>query len=263
MKLKLDEKGNVVVQDGKPVYTKEDGTDIAFDVMQAMQSNATLRRENQTVREAKETAEATLAKFKGIDDPAKALDALDKLSKIDQKQLVDSKGIDALRAQMSETHQRELKGVRDEFSPVIKERDDLRTQLHSEKIGNAFATSQFVKDKIAAPIDMVQQFFGASFKVEDGKIVAYKGSEKVLSPSKMFAEPASFDEALSILVDSYPNKNLILKGSGAAGGGSGGSGNGNGGKARYTRSEYDTFDPAKQGQIARDIKAGKVEPLVD
>ena len=31
MKLKLDDKGAVVVQDGKPVYVTDDGKEIAFD----------------------------------------------------------------------------------------------------------------------------------------------------------------------------------------------------------------------------------------
>ena len=31
MKLKLDEQGHVVLQDGKPVYIHDDGKEVAFD----------------------------------------------------------------------------------------------------------------------------------------------------------------------------------------------------------------------------------------
>ena len=32
MKLKIDEQGHAVLQDGKPVYVKDDGAEVAFDV---------------------------------------------------------------------------------------------------------------------------------------------------------------------------------------------------------------------------------------
>lgn len=35
MKLKLDDNGNAVLQDGKPVYVHDDGKEIAFDALQA------------------------------------------------------------------------------------------------------------------------------------------------------------------------------------------------------------------------------------
>lgn len=260
-KLKLDDKGNVVVNDGKPVYVKEDGTETTFDANQTAATISRLNGEAKTHRTAKEEAEARLKAFEGIADPAAALAALETVSKIDAKQLVDSKGIDALRSQMTEAHANEIKRVRAEFEPVVTERDSLRNQLHAEKVGNAFATSKFVAEKLAVPVDMVQATFGSAFKVEDGKIVAYKGNDKIFSPAN-FGEPASFDEALSILVDGYANKDSILKGTGMNGGGSGGGGRQNGGKATYKRAEFDRLDPMKQAQIARDQKAGKAE-IVD
>ena len=74
---------------------------------------------------------------------------------------------------------------------------------------------------------MVQARFGSAFKVEDGKIVAYDNAgNKIFSRSRP-GELADFDEALETLVDQYPYKDQILKGSGASGGGAqqgGGSG---------------------------------------
>ncbi|MDE3939039.1 hypothetical protein NUS40_11790, partial [Glaesserella parasuis] len=58
MKLKLDENGNVVVVDGKPVYIHDDGKEIPFDAPQAMQKISSLNAENKQHREAKEKAEA-------------------------------------------------------------------------------------------------------------------------------------------------------------------------------------------------------------
>lgn len=68
MKLKLDENGQVVVVDGKPVYIHDDGKEIPFDAPQATQKIAQLNAEAKQHRLAKEEAEAKLTAFDGIDD---------------------------------------------------------------------------------------------------------------------------------------------------------------------------------------------------
>ena len=68
MKLKLDEQGNAVLQDGKPVYVHDDGKEVPFDAPGAMAKIASLNAEAKTHREAKEAAEAKLKAFDGIED---------------------------------------------------------------------------------------------------------------------------------------------------------------------------------------------------
>lgn len=51
MQLKTDENGNVVVQDGKPVYMYDDGQEIAFDAMQNMAKISQLNAEAKQHRE--------------------------------------------------------------------------------------------------------------------------------------------------------------------------------------------------------------------
>ena len=46
MKLKLDDKGNVALQDGKPVYVHEDGKEIPFDAPAAMAKISALNAES-------------------------------------------------------------------------------------------------------------------------------------------------------------------------------------------------------------------------
>ena len=75
MKLKLDEQGNAVLQDGKPVYVHDDGKEIPFDAPAAMQKISGLNTEAKQHREAKGTAEAKLKAFDGIEDAAAALKA--------------------------------------------------------------------------------------------------------------------------------------------------------------------------------------------
>lgn len=216
MKLKLDDKGNVVVQDGKPVYVSEDGKEVAFDAPATVATISRLNGEAKSHRERAEAAESALKPFKdsGITDVAAAKKALETVKNLDDKKLVDAGEVDKVK-------QEAIKAVRAEYEPVVLERDTLKESLFAEKIGGSFARSKFITDKIAVPADMIQATFGKAFKIEDGKIVAYgQNGEKVFSRARP-GELADFDEALESLVDQYPHKTHILKGSGANGGGAG------------------------------------------
>ncbi len=137
-----------------------------------------------------------------------------------------------------------IKSVRAEFEPVVKERDALKGELHGEKIGGSFARSKFIADKLAIPADMVQASFGSRFKIEGGKVIATDANGQQIFSRTRHGEPADFDEALEIMVDQYPHKANILKGSGASGGGATGGGGGGSGKKTMTRSAFDALDPA-------------------
>src|SRR5258708_2266362 len=67
---------------------------------------------------------------------------------------------------------------------------------------------------------------------------------------------ADFDEALETLVENYPHRDQIMKGSGASGSGANG-GSGSGCKKAYTRAEFNTFEPAKQAEVAAAVRTGK------
>ncbi|MFU6964058.1 DUF6651 domain-containing protein [Pseudomonas aeruginosa] len=89
----------------------------------------------------------------------------------------------------------------------------------AEKIGGSFSRSKFVADRLAVPADMVQSVFGKHLKIEDGNVVAYDAHGNKLYSKARPGEAADFDEALEILVDQYPYRDQILKGSGHSGGG--------------------------------------------
>lgn len=215
MKLKLDENGNVVLQDGKPVYVKDDGTEVTFD---AAGTTATINRltgELKTTRQDSEKLKTTLAAFDGIDDPAAAKTALATVKNYDDKKLVDAGEVEKVKAEA-------IKASEEKYAPIIKERDDLQTQLHGELIGGGFARSQMIKDKISVPADMIQAQFGRNFKVEAGKVVAYDNNGNQIFSGSRPGELADFDEALEQLVNGYQFKDQILNGSKAGGGDFGG-----------------------------------------
>jgi len=244
MKLKLDANGHVVVENGMPVYVHDDGKEIAFDAAQAVSKISALNGEAKTHREAKEAAESNLAKFAGITDPAKALEALETLTKIDQKKLIDAGAVDQVKAEITKSFQTQL-------DEAANQNKTLQDQLYQEMIGGRFSGSKFITEKMAIPSDFVQARFGQSFKIEEGKVVAYDPSgNKVYSRAKP-GELAGFDEALEFLVEQYPQKDHILKASGNSGGGSQQSQH-QAGQKTMKRAAFDSLDTTGKNAALKD-----------
>ncbi|OZY32890.1 DUF6651 domain-containing protein [Pseudomonas lundensis] len=212
MKLKLDENGNAVLQDGKPVYVHEDGKEVAFDAPGTVATITRLNSEAKGHRERADNAEKAVKAFEGIDDPAAAKKALATVANLDAKTLVDAGEIEKVKAEISKAFQLQL-------DEVTGKAQTFEQQLYAEKIGGSFSRSKFIADKLAVPADMVQATFGQNLKVEDGKVVAYDAQgQKIFSRARP-GELADFDEAIETLVSQYPHRDHILKSSGANGGG--------------------------------------------
>ncbi|EMV5035364.1 DUF6651 domain-containing protein [Escherichia coli] len=229
---------------GLPVYVHDDGKEIGFDAVQAVGKISSLNGEAKSHREAKEAAEASLAKFAKIGDPEKALEALDMMTKIDQKKLIDAGAVDQVKAEITKNFQQQLDEEKQRSQMLEK-------QLYDSMIGGSFAGSKYIADKIAIPADLLQARFGQAFKVEEGRIVAYDASgNKIYSRAKP-GELASFDEALEFLVEQYPQKDHILKASGNQGGGSRQSQH-QAGQKTMKRDAFDSLDIAGKQNALKD-----------
>lgn len=238
MKLKLDENGHVVVSDGKPVYVHDDGKEVPFDAAGTVQTISRLNAEAKTHREGKEAAEKALKGFDGITDAAAARKALDIVANLDAKKLVDAGEVEKVK-------QEAIKALEDKYAPIVAERDSLQSSLVAEKVGGNFARSKFIAEKLAIPADLAQARFGDAFKVEGGNVVAYDKSGNKLYSRSNPGELAGFDEAFEILVEQYPYRDQIIKGTGASGGGAHGGG-GSGGAKNLNRAAFDALPAAEK-----------------
>lgn len=244
MKLKLNADGFAIVKDGKPVYVKDDGTEVDFDVAGMAKAIADRNAEAKGHREAKEAAEARLKAFEGI-DPDKARDALSKLSSIDAKKLVDAGEIDKVRSEIAKS-----------FEPIKQEYAALKSQYNGLLLDNAFKGSSFVKDKLAIPADFARAYFEKHFEVADGKISPKDANGNLIYSPSNPGVPAGFDEALQIMVSSHPSRDSILKAPPASGSGAQQPVNGSGqGNKTATRTQ---FDAMPQHERAAFSKAGGV-----
>lgn len=251
MPFKFDADGHIVLQEVNgqklPVFVHSDGKEAPLDGDGTVSTIGRLNAEAKGHREAKEAAEAALKPFKdaGLTDAAAAAAALATVKNLDDKKLVEAGEVERVKSEA-------IKAVEEKYAPIVKERDKLQASLVSEKVGGSFARSQFIAEKMAIPADLVQARFGDAFKVENGNVVAYdKGGNKIFSRTNP-GEVAGFDEALGVLVEQYPYRDSILKGSGASGGGASGNGGGGGGKRTVSRAQFDGMSPADQAAAARD-----------
>lgn len=243
MKLKLDESGAVVVQDNKPVYIHDDGKEVAFDVAATVQTISRLNSEAKVNRERAEAAEKTLKSFDGISDPVAAMKALDMVSNLDQKKLIDAGEVEKVKTEISRSFEAKI-------NDMTTKAQQLESQLYGEIIGGSFARSKMIAEKLAIPSDLVQARFGNSFKIENGKMVAYDPSGNKIYSRANPGNLADFDESLEFLIEQYPHKDSILKSSGASGSGaSNNSHAGSSGNKKITQSEFDAKKPKERYEL--------------
>lgn len=235
MKLKTIDKDGMTyaeVRDGKPVYLDDAGAEVAFDAPATVGTINRITGESQRYKERAQAAETSLKAFEGIEDPAKARDALNTVKNLDDKKLIDAGQVETIKAEA-------IKAVEERYKPIVEERDQLKTDLYGEKIGGAFSRSPLIvgeKAKFAIPADLVQARFGQHFKIEDGKTVATDAAGNKIYSKARPGEYADFDEALEIIVEAYPHKDSILKSSGQSGSGAqGNQGGGQGGAADLSK----------------------------
>ena len=244
MKLKIDSNGNAVIEDGKPVYVHDDGTEAPID---AAAMAAALKRANGEAKERREALRSLEDRLKAFEDldPEEARTALTKVRNIDAKKLIDAGEVDRVREAIA-------KSFGEKLTAAEKRAQELEAQLHGELIGGGFARSKYVGERLTLPPDLVQSAFGRHFRVESGKVVAYdKDGAPILSRST--GQPADFDEALETLVSQYPHKDSILRATQRSG--SGGKPGTEGKPAQQrtmTRAQFDAADHATRAAFAKE-----------
>ena len=234
MKLKKDENGHVVVEDGNPVYIHEDGKEIPFDALAATKKIRDLGEEQKGKRFNVNAIQEQLDQYKNADgdyyDPQKVQQAFTTLENLDAQKLVDVEGVERLKAEMAKAYVEKNEKLlasfdkeRSEYKKAIGSKEDVIFDL---MVRQKFATSPTILEKTLLPADMAAEYFGKNFQVvvsSDGKpsVIGNINGEKIFSRENP-GDPAGFEEALNVVIDSYPMKDRIMR---ATDGGSGSQGN--------------------------------------
>jgi hypothetical protein len=254
MKLLLDANGNATLRDGKQVYVHDDGREIVFDGAQAFAKIGQLTGENTDYKKRFTDAEAKNKAFEGLDDPDAARAALETVRNLGAGDLKTAAQVKEIQDAAAKTAQDQVaanakaSAARElELTAQLEKRTG---ELNSHMIGGGFASSKLLTDdkhpsRLAIPAEMARAYFGANFKIEDGKMVPYDSNgSKIFSPTRP-GEIADFDEGLEAMVRSCSFKDQIIKSSGASGGGA------TGGKAGAGGADLSKLSPTERLTAAR------------
>jgi hypothetical protein len=247
---KLDDNGAPVMKDGNPVFVDASGAErtVALDTINRLNSEA------KSHRERAESAEVKLKDYEGL-DAKQAREALEKLSKLDAKQLIDAGKVDEVKHQITTQFQTQLSEKEARLQALESKHNNLI-------INNVFANSEFLRNNIAVPRDMVEATFRNNFKVEDGQVIISDRDGNRLYSKERAGEFATPEEGLRILVESHPQKDVILKADIGSGSGSNGAGGASGSGRIMKRSEFEALSGMKQAEAAQKAAKGEIK-IVD
>ena len=235
MEYVLDEKGNIKIGPGKkPLVKGDDGKEFEIDAIGAQGKIDTITAESNDRRKKLGEANTKLETFKGIEDPAAAIDALQKVGSIDTDKQVE---MDTLKDTINKTW-----GEKE--TAWNTEKETLNSQLFDAKVGSQFALSKAVKTTVLPPT-VAKDTFGKHF-MPDGTATGHDGKQ-IFSKEKP-GEPAGFEESMSVLIDTHPDRDNLLRASSTEGGGGYGSGGGTAGD------NLTALGSIKAGLAARGIK---------
>jgi hypothetical protein len=246
MKLKVDESGNAVLNEGKPVYVMDDDKEFVADVPSMYSKTLELKGEAKRYRETAEQIKSNLELYQSLfpemesdqltEWKQKADNALNTIQNLDDKKLLDAGKVEQIKAELKDAHDKNLLRVKNQFN---EEKNSLSQQMQSKDsqifqllVGNAFANSNYFSGKnpkTVLPPDAALALFKNNFKVEtdkstgEPKVVGYYNGAEILSRQPdMVGEIAPVEEAIEYIIEKYPHKDRImsagLSGSGAGGG---------------------------------------------
>lgn len=226
MKPKLDENGNVVLQDSKVVYLDENDKDVVLDVDGLYKKIQVVNTESATRKQKIRDFETKFKPFEDIEDldtwMGDAKKALETVQNLDDKKLVDADKIDELKKQIKEAYDGKMKDLAD---GQLKEVNDLKGIILNKdsKIYNLLVSSEFSRSpffsgeepKTVLLPDIAESYFGKHFKVEENEageliVAGYIGEDRIPSRNNP-GEPANFEESIAEVIDKYPMKDRILR----------------------------------------------------
>lgn len=231
-----------------------DGKDIAYFQAEAKKAFADRDEAKKKLRELEQQGAILSAEDRKLFEELRA----DK-KKIEEDKLKAAGQFETLRAQLLDQHAKEVDALK-------KQVESLGGTLRTTLVGGEFARASALFGKDAKTIltpEIAEAYYGRYVEVQDvegtgQKIVVVKHpvtGQPILDPKT--GKPASFVDAMSELIDSSPNKDAVLRGSGKTGSGSsGGAGGGNGNGQPVTlqnAKQSDFADPAKRAALKEQL----------
>lgn len=218
MKLKLDEKGAVVLKDGMPVWIDEkDGKEVAFNVPQMVADLSRGSAETAELRKEIETMAGKLKAFDGL-DPEKARTGLDMAEKVAAGKLIELGKVDELKAQVGKAYEDKLASLQTALEKAkadnaasLQAKDE---KIHAMLVRQVFDASPFLKEKTLLPPDIAFERWSRNFRVieENGDPVleGMLNGQSILSEERP-GQRATPEECLQMIINTHPQKQTFMR----------------------------------------------------
>ncbi len=242
MPFKKNEAGQLVTDDkGMPIFVGPDGAEKPYDVDARTRQIAELTEKAAKRGKELDDLKAKFAAFAEIEDLAAYIEEHKKNAEI----------VATMQDKDRQTEENTLKRIQEAtksaVAPVALERDKLKAELEKATnslnqavISDSFHRSKWAAEKLSS-VALAQQLFAGNFYVKDGKAVGRNADGTDMYGSE--GNVATFDEALSRLVESSPFKDNILK---SSPGGSGGTANAQGGASSHKDKKFTEMTPEEK-----------------
>lgn len=157
--------------------------------------------------------EAAVKQFEGIDVDGVRKMLQDKQD--DETRKLEEKGQwDSLKKQMVEGFGKERDELATKAAEAASEAAKLKAQIGDLTVGNAFQSSEFIKEDMTMPVGKARVLYGAHFEFSDGSVKAFdkpagSAERNVLVDAK--GDPLGFEDAIKKIVESDPDRDQLLK----------------------------------------------------
>lgn len=218
----VDDNGNPVLEESKPVFEFEDGSKAPVDVPSLFEKIGSLNNEAKNHRLKAKELEEKYSVFDEIEKPEeflkKAKEALSTVENLKDKELVEAEKVEQLKRSVAESYQQKIKTLEENLQSRIKELEEIgskdKATIRSLMIKGAFDSSKFITEKTVLTPDIAYSAFGNNFRIEevDGEpqVLAYDSKgERIFSIANP-GEPASTEEAIEIIFNKHPQKDSLL-----------------------------------------------------
>lgn len=250
-----EEQAKKDAEDAEKARAEAKAKDEDKDKSKVTDETAKLLREVMKLKEkakAEEDARKKLEEtYKGIDLEA-AKEALKKAEEAEEKELERKGEYERLLAKQKEKAEVLIEAEKTRSKEMEEKLQNAMKAVDELSLGNAFANSKFIQDKLALTPNKTRALYASHFEIEEGKLIAYdkpRGSPDRTKLISATGDTLPFEEAISEIINTDPDKEYLLKVETKSGAGSKGS------NARSDTGTNKILDPISK--IAEGLKNDK------
>ena len=198
-----------------------DKSKLSDDAAKLLKENMDKKAALAKAEEEKAALAKQLKEFEGI-DPAAVRKLLADQAAAEKKALEDKGDFDRVKKMMAEEHKKELDKLQAERDAANTEKSGLAKTINELTVGQAFLSSEFIKENLVLTPAKTRVIYGAHFEIENGQVIGYDKPAGADARTKLVdasGSPFNFEAALEHLIEKDPERDQMKKSKLAAGGG--------------------------------------------